>query len=292
MLANSDSEATLQQALRDLAWSIESPSLIDSQSLLIPSPQQTDWESYREALSQTLHSTPNHRVGKYFESLIHFWLEEVMSARIVAENLQIFEEGITKGELDFIFQKNDEDIIHWETAVKFYLYHESETVLGSHYIGPNTNDTFERKADRLFSYQLPLGKTQKLKIDRHEAHVKGRIFYHPNQNQPSELPTHLSHEHGRSTWIHSSNWLSYTENASQRFYQIIRKPFWLSTNKLASPSFSQVFDSEAFYEKLKIHFHQSQHGLLVAAYDSDTTGALEQERLFIVDDQWPSTAQR
>jgi hypothetical protein len=288
---NSDTETTLQRALRDLAWSIESPSLIDTQSPLVPSTHETDWESHRKALPQSLCSPPNHRVGKYFENLIQFWLQEVLSTRIIAQNLQIIEEGKTKGELDFIFQKNDEGIIHWETAVKFYLYHESETVLGSHYIGPNTNDTFERKLDRLFNYQLPLGSIQKPEIDRHEAHVKGRIFYHPNQKQPSQVPTYLSHEHGKGTWIHSSDWRRYAENSPQCFYQIIRKPFWLSPEKLTSPAFSEVFDIEAFHEKLKTHFRQSQHGLLVAAFDSDASGALEQERLFIVDDHWPTTAE-
>ena len=279
----------LQRALRDLAWSIDSPSLIDSQSQLIPSAQQTDWESYRKTLPQSLWAPPNHRVGKYFESLIQFWLQEVLSVHMIAQNKQIIEDGMTKGELDFIFQKNDEEILHWETAVKFYLYHETKTVLGSHYIGPNTNDTFERKLDRIFNYQLPLGNTQKPEIDRHEAHVKGRIFYHPNQRQPSQLPTHLSHEHGKGTWIHSSDWRRYAENSPQEFYQVIRKPFWLSPEKIADPTISKVFDIEAFHEKLKSHFRQSQHGLLVAAYDSDATGALEQERLFIVEDQWPAT---
>ena len=98
----------LQRALRDLAWSIDSPSLIDSQSQLIPSAQQTDWESYRKTLPQSLCAPPNHRVGKYFESLIQFWLQEVLSVHMIAQNKQIIEDGMTKGELDFIFQKNDD----------------------------------------------------------------------------------------------------------------------------------------------------------------------------------------
>ncbi|MBT3734711.1 MAG: hypothetical protein HOG25_08640, partial [Gammaproteobacteria bacterium] len=58
---------------------------------------------------------------------------------------------------------------------------------------------------------------------------------------------------------------------------------------IVSPAFSEIFDIEAFNQKLKSHFDQSQHGLLVAAYDSDASGTLERERLFIVDDQWPAT---
>ena len=288
-ITKSDPIAWDARAIKDLQWCIESPSLISSRPQSLEGGGVSNWEYYRKPLASFLKTPPQHRVGKYFEALNQFWLEHICQVKLITQNHQVIEEGQTKGELDFVFQSKHNEIVHWETAVKFYLYHDSETSLGSHYIGPNTSDTFERKMERLFNKQLPLGAEAFPQTTRHEAQVRGRIFYHPHHSRPDQIPNHLSEEHRKGTWLKVGEWEKYMKSAPHEYFRILRKPYWLSEESYDLGTAQDVHDRRSFQKCLQEHFYISRHSLLVGAFKVEEQRLREIERFFIVENNWPKS---
>ena len=98
----------------------------------------------------------NLRLGKYIERFVSYQLAQEKSIKIIAENIQIQKEKITKGELDCIILK-DEKPIHIEIIYKFYLYDRSVGKAEiEHFIGPNRKDSLVEKLVKLKEKQLPL----------------------------------------------------------------------------------------------------------------------------------------
>ena len=185
------------QAVRDLIWAINSPSLIrlraEDVSSNWPVCEESDFDP--PALQDCCDIRSQYRVGRYFEDLVHFYLKSIRRFEIVERGLRIEENGRTVGELDFLYRREDDALCHCETAVKFFLHTAESNDSGSHFIGPNSADNFERKTRRLFEHQLPLSEVRFPEVARREAFVKGRIFYHPRQAVPNTLPALLAGNH-------------------------------------------------------------------------------------------------
>jgi uncharacterized protein len=281
----------LTQAERDLLWTINSPSLIHTGrkdgKLEQPMPLEREFNS--SVLHARLASTPHHRVGRYFEELVHFYLEVIQGFELVERGLQIQENGRTVGEIDFLYRDASGSLCHCETAVKFYLHLPEAFECGSHWVGPNAADNFDRKMQRLFEHQLPLSRGRFPDVVRREAFVKGRIFYHPLLDKPTELPERLSADHLKGTWIRESELhLLKHSNAATKF-RIVTKPHWLA------PEFTTAADSALLtvndvMKSLQQHFNERRTPQLVSSLIEDNDGWHENNRTFVVSDQWPRDA--
>ncbi len=229
-----------------------------------------------------------HRVGYYFESLIHYWLKHVRKVELLAQGLQVVEEGRTLGELDFVFRDEEGCVNHWEVAVKFYLYCEDRKVKGSHYIGPNAQDTFELKRERIFAKQLPLSKEVFPEVSIRQAFVKGRVFYHPEAKKPDELPSGMRSDHLRGVWIHCSElpWLDEAGSDGLRRYHLIEKPHWLSP-KCFSVRNSEPLSFQDLSKQLASHFSQLDHPVLLSVLQQEGDIWQEHERVFVAADDYP-----
>ena len=82
------------------------------------------------------------RLGKRVEEFLSFQFKHSNDIDIISENLQIKNEKITIGELDFLL-KNKSKHIHLEVVYKFYLYDSNINSNNSldYWIGPNRKDT-------------------------------------------------------------------------------------------------------------------------------------------------------
>lgn len=278
------------QAARDLLWAINSPSLIR-----MPSQQSPGWpvceaaDVTPESLQNFCDQQARHRVGQYFEDLVHFYLKAVRNYEIVEHGLQIQEGGRTVGELDFLYRTADGNLHHCETAVKFYLYIPESNDSGSQFIGPNAADNFERKTLRLFEHQLRLSEDRFPSVVKREAFVKGRIFYHPQREMPEVLPVALAPDHLRGVWIRESEleWLR-SSDAETKF-RVARKPYWLSPD-VASLDESELRSADEICGQLRQHFTERRTPQLINALIVDDNFWRESRRIFVVSDQWPNDA--
>jgi hypothetical protein len=276
------------QASRDLLWTINSPSLIQSPQernvLELPTCGAADFNA--SMLQTRLDAVPNHRVGRYFEHLINFYLEAVRGFEIVERGLQIQEHGRTVGEIDFLFRDASGSLVHCEAAVKFYLYVPESNDSGSHLIGPNSSDNFERKMQRLFEHQLPLSEERFPEVTRRQAFVKGCIFYHPLHNQPKSLPDQLSPDHLQGSWIRESELDLLDDSSIPARFRLVRKPHWLSP-EMATSSDDTLLTSDDVKDSLRIHFAERRTPQLVSQLTESEEFWQESSRVFVVSDQWP-----
>jgi len=101
-------------------------------------------------------------------------IESSSNYSILKENIQVVDDKITIGELDFIIKNNETGVVsHLEIVYKFYLYDPnfSDTELGR-WIGPNRKDSFIEKYTKLKSKQFPLLYKAKTAIVLHDLDIK------------------------------------------------------------------------------------------------------------------------
>jgi len=267
---------------RDLDWLMSCPSLINSSLTLdtksLPDePSKVDFTSVRSFLE----SRASYRVGYYVESLVEVWLKKQEGLDQLEHGLQIISPERTLGELDFLYRLNGV-LNHLEVALKFYLYESQENNSGSHFVGPNSADTFEKKRNKLLQRQIPMGCEHFPEIEVSRIMMKGMIFYPPGVTEAGNLPEGLNSDHRRGIWIRESErgWLSAGNGFTCGI--ILKKPFWLSG---ISPEADQQIPSiDELRASVKKHFQEKRHPLFVSLGDA---AGEETARVFIVSDAWP-----
>tara|TARA_R110000850_G_scaffold5389_13_gene22468 strand:+ start:1624 stop:2469 length:846 start_codon:yes stop_codon:yes gene_type:complete len=266
---------------RDLDWLLGCPSLLDS-ALTIETDGPAAVSDFG-SVESFLQSKASYRVGYYVESLIEAWLNGLEGVGQVEHALQIKASKRTLGELDFLYRLNGV-INHLEVALKFYFYHPQENGLGSHFVGPNASDSFERKRDKMLRQQIPLGREFHPEIDISQVMMKGLIFYPPGTDRPDDLPEGLNPDHRRGFWIRESfcDWLCAENGFSCGM--VMEKPYWLSG--VHSGSGAAVQSIDALRADVFEHFGQKRHPICVSVGDAS---GRETGRVFIVSDAWPDS---
>ena len=305
------------QEWRDLIWAVNSPSLLANGACSLATIEAVDWSLINpDEVVEFVRQEPTHRVGRYFERLLYFYLSRVRRADIIASGLQIRDDSRTIGELDFVFQDEESRepgrrpaslLTHWESAAKFYLWYPNRTVEDSHLIGPNAADTFERKVNRLVQHQLPLGQTQRATKElqkarealnsstaadafesvESQAFVRGRIFYPAEfDGIRSDLtkcahPRQLSPDHLRGIWIKESQ-LDVLEGLPFDWFAFVEKPYWLAPPARFDLSAAMVIDH------LKSRFRRSRFPQLLACCTcSELSRGVDTRHVFVASDEWP-----
>lgn len=275
-----------KQLLDDLLWVVNSPSLIEpsiASELLDGDAVDIDH------LCSFFSDWRGYRVGHYFERLILYWLTHLRCVDVVAHGLQIQAEDRTLGEVDFLFHDEHGKLTHWEVAVKFYLY-ESQVPSGtSHFLGPNSNDNFEAKMERLFYHQLPLSEAEFPSVESRHAFVKGMIFYDDEQTLPAILPDRMSREHSRGSFVRYRDVAQFESDDRSSFF-VLSKPHWLSSSR---NDVVVGMTGTELSRYLNVKFQSRESPVLISKCgkktDVDSTEAAmrEVERIFIISDSWP-----
>lgn len=294
--------------VRDLAWAIGSPSLLDptwkdyaghvvddawcSQQLKT----RGAWLSALDTRPQTLHDFiaqhETRRLGHYFESLISFWLAHTPNLQLIATNLQVHGGGRTLGEYDFLFQDADKNICHWEVAVKFYLQAQPLPELRT-FVGPGARDRLDIKLDHVFERQLRLSHTLDGRAalplgvmpNQTRAFIKGSLFYPANQIDGRLTPPGVSQNHLSGWWIrhpvkslpHATPDGCWTIKPRLRFLAPMRM----------DPEFRGMGQDE-LCATLNAHFATSVESIQVIELQRDADNAWrEVSRGFVVHGRWP-----
>jgi hypothetical protein len=298
-------------AVRDLAWVISSPGLVDAAypeylghvvkddwytSKLAP---LTDWLAKLDHSPQVLHeyiaAHPTRRLGHYFETLIAFWLMHTADIQIIARNLQVQDAQRTLGEYDFLLRNADAEVSHWEAAVKFYLQIEASAEQHS-FIGPGTRDRLDLKLERVFNHQLRLSQTEaglralpnNIKPDKTLAYIKGYLFYHATAFNRQAI-TGISAAHLSGWWIrHSTEKIP--QISANSGWVIPPRMHWLAPARL--PAETEVMTYAQLQDKLDKHFGLYSEALLLFEMLRTEQGAWQEiSRGFIVCTSWPEIPQ-
>ena len=99
----------------------------------------------------------NLRLGHQMEHVFKQLVEYSKVYDVLLYNLPLKQEGITKGEIDFVVQNNlSKQFTHVELTYKFYLIDPAISEPIHQLIGPNRRDTFFKKIEKIKGKQFPL----------------------------------------------------------------------------------------------------------------------------------------
>ncbi len=282
---------SVDQAVDDLIWAINSPSLISNVFLDSGGEEKLQGgvqpievgDISREHLGEFIKSSKDRRVGRYFERLMLYWLTHVRQVKMVAHGLQIRDGNQTLGEIDFLFSDEQQLLNHWEVAIKFYLYDPEHFRNGSHHLGPNATDNFEAKTNRMFEHQLLQSQRDFPEVAIRRAFVKGRIFYPMEMTGKSVAPARLAEDHLTGWWIRDSE-LARLQRPNC-MYRIREKPHWLDGARACEGSLQMP---EEFVRQLSEHFDSEGYPVYVSQFQLTDEGMRESSCGFVVPDAWPN----
>ena len=299
-------------AVRDLAWVIGSPGLLDETWAPYAGRVVDDawcraqlktcvpWLAGLDIDPHNLHDfiaqRPTRRLGQYFESLIAFWLAHIPDMQMIATNLQVQNAQRTVGEYDFLFCDADGNICHWEAAVKFYL--QAEPLSEQHtFIGLTVRDRLDIKLDRVFDHQLELGHTSAgraalpkgVALKKTQAFIKGYLFYLATQAGKSFIPSTpipgVSVNHLSGWWIrHPVGSLPRT--TSDSYWTILPRLRFLAPVRLDAEA--SVMQQTEICAVLDAHFAVSDEPVQVIELQRNMDNSWrEATRGFVVCSKWP-----
>lgn len=313
-------------AVRDLAWVMQSPSLV---SLLLPKAGSIDKEcsvnpfisdSFCNAIYQAnqewlkdldqqprpllefLSKRKSSKLGYYFENLVAYWLSQNISDGYFESHVKVSTENRDIGEFDFLF-RSEQKFYHWETAVKFYLYTQDQS--GSvNWFGPNANDTLSGKLERMLSHQIRLSERPEAISMLSEKgsddicasiFMKGYLFY-PLDLDFSTMNwqvagCEISSQHLKGWWssvkLLNADMLDSLSDMALR-WNILPRLEWLAPRIYSSDNGLKLLLSGAqIVELLKSEFSQSAQSRLIAGYYLNGAGQWQEEsRGFVVGEFW------
>jgi len=288
------------RCVSDLAWAVSSPPLLDYRG---GGCRWFSGEWYREQYRQIegqlaeidrdparleglLAAQKDQRLGNYFETLWAFALEMSPRYSLVERNLQIVDGQHTLGEMDFIVHDNDTGRhAHWELAIKFYLG-IGDTARHDAWHGPGKKDRLDLKINHLLSRQTRLSSNPvaRAELERRGIEIgdcavilKGRLFYPWQRGGPGRFPLYANPLHPDGAWL-TRRQVLHSYGADARFMPLIRSG-WMAGGPVSPERAFSIKDLLHMVDggQLRLPLHVSRLG-----------AAPEQERLFIVDNDWPA----
>lgn len=287
--------------VRDLVWVMAAPGLLDEMVALdfsVPDvvcrdalaramPRLLELDRHPAPLHDWIAARSSHRLGRYFETLLEYWISHLMGGQLVAANLPVKAGDIIIGEYDFLWRDAAGVLNHWEASVKFYLQVDVAAGLAG-YVGTFTRDRLDLKFGHLRDKQLKLAATPaglaalpdaEEAVSAH-ALLKGWLFYPYGEAIIAAPEVSVQHLSG---W-----WLRWGETPftppSGLHWKILPRLEWLSP--VMSPNLEGLQTGANFSAALATHFAMDGAPLLVAGLA--TTGNTWQEvtRGFVVPQDW------
>ena len=289
--------------VRDLAWAIASPPLLNLEHAHC-SWYTDEWyrDLYRtsqdwlqrvdedpEELQQRLDKQKDRRLGRYFETLWAFWLDNHPRFEVIEQNLPLRDEGKTLGELDFlVLDKASEKTLHWEVAVKFYLGCGDLRERTSWH-GPGKKDRLDLKVEHLLNRQSVICQRPVVKkllrelghhVDACGVILKGRLFYPYATDENGVVPVDVNPHHLRSYWLTISDLLkkNAAANHEAKYFSPLVGYGWMASaqqdHKIAWLSMTELLEA----------IQNGDYRLPLYVFCGQEDGS--NERFFVVADHW------
>ncbi|ANI21702.1 hypothetical protein AB870_21390 [Pandoraea faecigallinarum] len=287
-----------------------------------------DWllacDANPEPLREMLARGESHRLGRYAEQLLHFALLHSPRFDLIAAGLQVRDVrrgNMTLGECDFLLERRaDRRLLHWELAVKLYLFVPPEVpsspssvlderAIQFHWLGPNLADSLADKVARLLGHQLRLTSLDAARSALPapgpwlpQVYLKGWLF-HP-LGQRGTLPQVASEAHGRGWWatldewwVHAHSMLPGRQTSQRRqtgAWAMLPRSRWLAPARVDACA---ALSLDAMRAHIEAHWRERgvAEPLLIVSLARRTDDAaagdwFECERGFVVPDFWAPRA--
>ncbi|AYC35101.1 DUF1853 family protein [Pseudomonas cavernae] len=296
-----------QPHVRDLAWVLLAPPLLDSS----PWPQRHplsasvwaqapgllgDWllrlDSDSQALDDWLAQHPIRRLGLYYERLWQFALLAAPDIQLLTTNLPIRQaDGHTLGELDLLL-RDAEGVHHLELAIKLYLGPQhGDGRDPAHWLGPGSHDRLDLKIDHLKRHQLPLSSHPQARVALAEfelSEVKAELWMAGYLFFPwpgtCQAPRNINPRHLHGRWLHRRDWPAFHASEGRGQWQPLARHAWLAPAQAAP---EDLWDNPRLDEWLLNLAPKAPAQLLVRFVETAKGDWQEGERLFLVGDDWP-----
>ena len=286
-----------QAAVRDLLWLLASPGLLRTgaagvpQALAEADPRLilgiVDWLAQNDAaptaLLAGLAASGHKRLGHYAEQLLAYFLASGMLGTLLAANLPLRRARLTLGECDFLLETHAGARLHWELAVKCYLYvDDPQSVAGELAgvaagsladddfrtlacdVGPNLADRFDVKLTRMVRHQLRLSTRPEFAALvaggpwQAELFLRGWLFYPlaPARSSACRSPALLDAQHLRGWWASVDDWQRWGPTLGAERWLVLPRLAWMAPHRLAadSPQAALLLDQAEMLAKLERHF--------------------------------------
>ncbi|WP_017245212.1 DUF1853 family protein [Stutzerimonas stutzeri] len=292
--------------VRDLAWTLLSPPLLSETPPHQRHPLSAsrwhsepgllaDWLLCQDAepsvLEAWLSQRSNRRLGLYYERLWQYALCQAPDLQLIAANLPIRQNGSTLGELDLLFC-DDQGVHHLELAIKLYLgFGPGDGSQHDHWLGPGNHDRLDLKLAHLRQHQLPLcnqpaARAVLAELTGREVQSSFWLSGYLFQPWPEGCaPPHGANPHHLSgRWLRQADWPVYQAAAAGTIWQPLPRAAWLAAARVPQPD---LWASDRLAEWLAGDPARARAQLLVRLEPHASGDWLEQERLFLVADDWP-----
>ncbi|MFT5882276.1 MAG: hypothetical protein ACI9FG_000777 [Crocinitomicaceae bacterium] len=223
----------------------------------------------------------NQKLGHLYEDALGKLLEDDPRFGVLKKNFQIItSERQTVGEIDFLlWDERDQQHIHLELAVKFYLIYQDKNEIC--YPGPDARDNYGRKITRLRKHQLQLSRhpaaaaqiegitgSAPLRVN----HLVHGIFFDHIGASDKPTPEFANPEGRRRSWLYCSELSEYFSGTKTA--RVLPKQLWLCE-----------IDSDLYNALVEIPVAE----LLELGQQRCTMFVLEpsSEPLFLAPDHWP-----
>ena len=297
---------SLQQLKNDLNWLCQSPVLLahDAHPTLLrqPLPPHSNIDIQillddADALEESLTHRRQHLLGIYYETLWQYIFLHTPQLEVVDSNRQVNDNRKTVGEFDLLYRTQGSNH-HREMAIKLYLGLPGTSTDASNWVGPGLIDRLDLKLERLLTHQITLaltdaGRTSLKEIDfdspRPEILLQGYLFYPWNRECPP--PAIASANHNRGDWLPLSQLDEYLDDI-----RAVSGYSTLPTRQWLSPVNTSETEDEAFVNRDQLqklickYFKINNRPVLVAACSHNGTSYKEQQRFFIVPNNWEELA--
>jgi hypothetical protein len=290
-----------QPQVRDLAWVMAAPGLLNAAAA--PDFAVTDAfgaQAVRRSMPalRMLDQTPApllawiaarnpQRLGRYFETLLEYWLVHLLGGELIAANLKVKDGKLVVGEFDFLWRDADGALQHWEASVKFYLQVDVSAGLAG-YIGTLTRDRLDLKFARLRDKQLKLAATDAGALALPLGHnglcaralLKGWLFY--PAGQPVQPAPEVSPQHLQGWWLRWDGVVNLPQAGLR--WRVLERLAWLTP--ALSLDGADLHTEARFSATLDAHFAAHGAPLLVSGMALEAGIWQEVSRGFVVSAGW------
>ncbi|HSH48833.1 MAG TPA: DUF1853 family protein, partial [Halomonas sp.] len=264
--------------VRDLAWLIDAPDLLQLDNVERPSLEELGLDAPQvrqrflyhldispEPLGSQFGETFDHRLGLYHERLWQRLLALAPGTRLLAHNLPVIEAQRTLGELDLLYTRRDSGLpIHLEVTIKYYLGLPDGPGAAddqARWIGPGGMDSLAIKRAHLQQHQLPMANTPQAR-DALASHLgvsppgrmlqrlamPGVLFYPMDRTLPA--PRQANPRHLKGQWLRWRDWHRLTDRLPRGMRGAwLNRPHWL-----AFPACEQLVPLARLSHQLASHF--------------------------------------